>query len=102
MLKALFNGNATLANPVQADQTGSALVAVGDTLTVNGELNKLCSNISIGRNAAGVHYITDYSNCITMGEQVAISILLDTLAASDVSGQLTLEKFDGTTVTLNA
>ena len=102
VLKALFNGNATLANPVQANQSGTALVAVGDTLTVNGELNKLCSNISIGRNAAGVHYITDYSNCITLGEQVAVSILLDTLAASDVSGQLTLEKFDGTTVTLSA
>ncbi|PXF39399.1 Vanadium-dependent bromoperoxidase [Gracilariopsis chorda] len=34
-------------------------------LTVEGELNKVCSNISIGRNWAGVHYFTDYRESIT-------------------------------------
>lgn len=29
-------------------------------LTVEGELNKLAANISIGRNWAGVHYFSDY------------------------------------------
>ena len=35
-------------------------------LTVEGELNKLASNISIGRNWAGVHYFTDYYESLLM------------------------------------
>lgn len=44
-------------------------------LTVEGELNKLASNISIGRNWAGVHYFTDYYESLLMGEEIAIGIL---------------------------
>lgn len=46
-----------------------------DEITVHGELNKLASNIAIGRNAGGVHYRTDYTASLTLGEEVAISIL---------------------------
>jgi membrane-associated phospholipid phosphatase len=102
VLKALFDGQSQVINTVEADQTGSALNVINGNFTVNGELNKLCSNISIGRNAAGVHYITDYIDCITIGEEVGISILLDALAASEVFGELTLERFDGSVVTLTA
>jgi hypothetical protein len=45
------------------------------TLTVEGELNKLAANISIGRDWAGVHYFTDYWESLLMGEQIAIGIL---------------------------
>lgn len=100
VLKALFDGQSQVLNTVEANQDGSALNPIAGNFTVNGELNKLCSNISIGRNGAGVHYITDYSQCIGLGEAVAISILNDAIAASEVFGQLTLEKFDGSTVTL--
>ena len=44
-------------------------------LTVEGELNKLAANISIGRDWAGVHYFTDYWESLLMGEQIAIGIL---------------------------
>ena len=44
-------------------------------ITVHGELNKLASNIAIGRNAGGVHYRTDYKASLTLGEEVSISIL---------------------------
>jgi len=44
-------------------------------LTVEGELNKLAANISIGRNIGGVHYYTDYSESLKMGEQIAHNIL---------------------------
>jgi hypothetical protein len=44
-------------------------------ISVHGELNKLASNIAIGRNAGGVHYRTDYTASLTLGEEVAISIL---------------------------
>ena len=44
-------------------------------LTLEGELNKLAANISIGRNMAGVHYFTDYFDSVRMGEEIAIGIL---------------------------
>ncbi|MEM6484028.1 MAG: bromoperoxidase [Pseudomonadota bacterium] len=44
-------------------------------LTLEGELNKLAANISIGRNMAGVHYFSDYYDSVRMGEEIAIGIL---------------------------
>ena len=44
-------------------------------LTLEGELNKLAANISIGRNMAGVHYFTDYYDSLRMGEKIALGIL---------------------------
>jgi hypothetical protein len=44
---------------------------------VGNELNKLASNIALGRNMAGVHYRSDYVDSLKLGEQVAISILED-------------------------
>ncbi|MEM9740714.1 MAG: vanadium-dependent haloperoxidase [Pseudomonadota bacterium] len=44
-------------------------------LSVGHELNKLASNISIGRNMAGVHYYSDYIHSMIMGEEIAIGIL---------------------------
>ncbi|MEO0959297.1 MAG: vanadium-dependent haloperoxidase [Pseudomonadota bacterium] len=44
-------------------------------LTLEGELNKLAANISIGRNMAGVHYYSDYYDSLRMGEEISIGIL---------------------------
>ncbi|MEM7770733.1 MAG: vanadium-dependent haloperoxidase [Cyanobacteria bacterium P01_A01_bin.37] len=44
-------------------------------LTLEGELNKLAANISIGRDMAGVHYYSDYYDSLRMGEQIALEIL---------------------------
>ncbi len=44
-------------------------------LTLEGELNKLAANISIGRNMAGVHYFSDYYDSLRMGEEIAIALL---------------------------
>jgi hypothetical protein len=57
--------------------TGSSLVeTTGQTfLTLEGELNKLAANISIGRNMAGVHYFSDYYDSLRMGEKIAIGML---------------------------
>lgn len=56
---------------------GSTLVDVAPTcpLTLEGELNKLAANISIGRNMAGVHYYSDYYDSLRMGEEIAIGML---------------------------
>ncbi|NEP74934.1 MAG: vanadium-dependent haloperoxidase [Okeania sp. SIO2G4] len=48
---------------------------ISEALTLEGELNKLAANISIGRNMAGVHYFTDYYDSVRMGEEIAIGIL---------------------------
>ncbi|MEL6709424.1 MAG: bromoperoxidase [Pseudomonadota bacterium] len=55
----------------------SELVAVpiDCPLILEGELNKLAANISIGRNMAGVHYFTDYYDSVRMGEEIAIGML---------------------------
>ena len=76
--------------------------AVVDTLTVNHELNKLASNIATARNMAGVHYRSDGDEGVLLGEKVAIQYLKDvgSLVKSKTFAGFTLEKFDGTTVTI--
>ena len=67
-------------------------------LTVEGELNKLASNISIGRDWAGVHYFTDYYESILMGEEIAIGILEEQKLTFGENFSMTLAKFDGTSI----
>lgn len=66
-------------------------------LTVEGELNKLASNISIGRNWAGVHYFTDYYESILMGEKIALGILEEQKLTYQENFSMTVPLFDGTT-----
>lgn len=79
VLKAWFDENAPITNPVVASDDGLSLVPYtgGDAgrLTVGGELNKVAANIAIGRNMAGVHWRSDYFDSIRLGERVAICIL---------------------------
>ncbi len=67
-------------------------------LTIEGELNKLASNISIGRNWAGVHYFTDYYESILMGEQIAIAILEEQKLMFGENFSFTLPMFGGDTI----
>jgi len=46
-------------------------------MTVGGELDKLASNIALGRNFGGVHYRQDGDEGILLGENVAIKYLQD-------------------------
>ena len=79
-------------------EDGASLVTipvVGGRLTVEGELNKLASNISIGRNWAGVHYFSDYIESLRMGEQIAIGILEEQKLTYGESFSMTVPLFDG-------
>lgn len=67
-------------------------------LTVEGELNKLASNISIGRNWAGVHYFTDYYESLLMGEEIAIGILEEQKLMFNENFSMTIPKFNGETI----
>lgn len=67
-------------------------------LTVEGELNKLASNISIGRNWAGVHYFSDYYESLLMGEEIAIGILEEQKLMFGENFSMSLPKFCGDTI----
>ncbi len=102
ILKAFFNEDYEIQNPVEASADGSTLDPwTGAPLTLGNEINKLANNISIGRDAAGVHYRTDGVDGLTGGEQQAIGILQDYSRTynEDFDG-FTFTRFDGTQVTI--
>ncbi|MEO1376430.1 MAG: vanadium-dependent haloperoxidase [Cyanobacteria bacterium J06635_10] len=72
-------------------------------LTLEGELNKLAANISIGRNMAGVHYFSDYYDSLRMGEEIAIGILQEqALTYPTDPFVLSVPTFDGHVVRIGA
>jgi membrane-associated phospholipid phosphatase len=101
VLKAWFDESHVLENPVVPDSSGQVLVPYSGTenLTVGGELNKLASNVALGRNTAGVHWRSDATESLLLGEAVAISILKDQKGCyNEQFNGFTVTKFDGTTV----
>jgi hypothetical protein len=70
-------------------------------LTIQGELDKLAANISIGRNMAGVHYYSDYYDSLRMGERIAVSILLEQAPSYGDAVESTFKSFDGDLVTIS-
>ena len=50
---------------------------VSDKLTIEGELNKLASNVAMGRSMGGVHWRSDNTRSLILGEAIAAQILAD-------------------------
>ncbi|HEX8702097.1 MAG TPA: vanadium-dependent haloperoxidase [Myxococcaceae bacterium] len=103
LLKAFFDEKAPIENPVLSSADGTFLTpytgADASQLTVGGELNKLAGNLALFRNAAGVHWRSDYTESLPLGEKVTIGLLQEmslTFNEDDAFFQFT--KFDGTTV----
>ena len=69
-------------------------------LTVGGELNKLASNISLGRNIAGVHWRSDHEESLKLGEAVGIQLLRETVLTYNERVSFRVTRFDGTQVVL--
>lgn len=113
IMKAQFNEDFEITDPFDPNGTSTpgkpynpALIASADgtklipytgagsdkPLVVWQELNKLAANIAINRNFAGVHYRTDYTASVRMGEQVALGLLQEQAANfnEDQFFQLTL------------
>lgn len=109
ILKAWFKETTRLVDigldPVQPTDDGLNLVPytgsdAGD-LTVGGELNKIGANVGLGRNTAGVHWRSDATESLKLGEAIAIGILKDQRACyNEVFNGFSLTKFDGTTITV--
>src|SRR5262245_19207769 len=78
ILKAFFDTDYVLPRPVEATADGLALEPWrGARLALGNEIDKLASNIALGRDAAGVHYRSDSINGLGVGEQQAIGLLRD-------------------------
>lgn len=100
ILKAFFNESFEIPNLVVASSDGLKLCSYcGEPLTVGGELNKLASNIALGRDTAGFHYRSDGQEGMELGQTVAIGVLQDyrNAYAEKFSG-FSFTKFDGTKV----
>jgi len=84
----------------QTNGTALDVIETTEPLTLEGELNKLAANISIGRNWGGVHFYTDYSESLLLGEKIAIALLEEqAITYNPVEGfYLRLPKFDGTII----
>jgi hypothetical protein len=105
ILKALFDEHYVIPNPIVPTTDGLALVPYtgpdAGSLTVGGELTKLAANVAFGRNIAGVHWRSDGTESLKLGEEVAISLLQDQRKTynEDFHG-FTFTKFDGTVITI--
>lgn len=107
ILKAWFDEDHVIRKPVVSNAQGTDLEKYAgphaDDLTVGGELNKVAANIAIGRNMAGVHWRTDYTAAVKLGEDLAICLLKQQSkdynersgSTFDMPHSLTLTRFDG-------
>jgi hypothetical protein len=104
-LKAFFNETFVIPKPVVSSDDGLTLLDYtgpdAGQITVGGELNKLASNVALGRDMAGVHWRSDALQALLLGEAVTISILQDQRATyNEPFTGFTFTKFDGTTTTV--
>ena len=75
--------------------------ADSNTLDINGELNKLCFNVSFGHGIhAGIHFRSSTYWSILLGEQVALSVLRDRARSYNEPFTINIRKFDGTIATI--
>jgi hypothetical protein len=103
ILKAFFDESRVIANPVQPDPADPTRLVPynGPPLTVGGELNKLAVNFGFGRNWAGIHWRSDASASMALGEEVAIGMLRDERATlREPFDGFSFTRFDGSRVTI--
>lgn len=102
VLKAFFDENAVIPDPRVPTPDGSALEPYrGKSLTVGHELDKLASNLGLGRNFSGIHWRSDLDAGLVLGEEVAIEVLRQfALTGNELFSGFSLRRFNGTRVTL--
>lgn len=112
VLKAFFDERWRFPLAVCPDEThrGARLAevrALRSTLTLRGEVDKLASNMALGRCWAGIHYRSDVSAGWLLGERVAVRLLGDVLArhpdaARDPTRRFEFHLRDGTRTVVRA
>ena len=106
LLKFFFDGNYVIPNPMVPTSDGLSLVPYtgpdAGEITVNGELNKLASNVTFGHGIhAGIHWRSDSDSSLRLGEAFAISVLQDRARSYNEKFSVSFTKFDGTTATIS-
>src|SRR5262249_28898954 len=101
ILKAFFDDSFVLPGPVVASADGTTVLPYTEqSLIARDELNKLASNIATGRNAAGLHWRSDFTEGLLLGELVAIGLLEEQKGCYNQDVTMTLRRFDGSTITI--
>ena len=101
LLKAFFDEDAPFPNPVQPDPNNPTKLIpyTGPALTIGGELNKLATNIGMGRNWAGIHWRSDTAASLPLAEDIAIAMLRDErLTFREPFDGFSFTRFDGSRV----
>jgi hypothetical protein len=90
-----------MTGTVVPDSTGSTLIPTPMPLTAGNEIDKLASNVAIGRVTCGVHWRSDSIQGMKLGEHCAVRVLQDMRRTWNESFVgFSFKKFDGTTVTI--
>jgi hypothetical protein len=100
ILKAFFDEN-FMIDAFEPSLDGSTLIPLGYKLRLGDELDKLASNMGILRNAAGIHYRSDYTESLVLGEQVAIDMLQDHINRYVRNTTFNFHRFNGQEVTIS-
>lgn len=113
LLKFFFNGAQKIRPLLQnagrdifepsADGLSLNTYAGGDAnaMDINGELNKLAYNVTIGHGIhGGIHFRSSSYWSMLLGEQVAISVLQDKARSYNEPFSISIKKFDGSTATI--
>jgi len=70
-------------------------------MTVGSELNKLASNVGVGRDMAGVHWHSDYYQSLFLGQSVAIAMLREIVNTfNETGGSFQFTDFLGNPITI--
>jgi hypothetical protein len=100
ILKAWFDESFIILDSKVPDKNGNKLIDYTgpdkNKLTVGGELNKVASNIALGRDWAGVHWRSDGTEGLKLGESIAIGILEEQKNTYNEDFYFSFTKFDGT------
>jgi hypothetical protein len=104
-LKAFFDESFVIPKPMVASDDGQSLLPYmgsdAEQITVGGELNKLANNVALGRDMAGVHWRSDATQALLLGEKVTISILRDQRHTyNETFNGFTFTRFDGVPITV--
>jgi hypothetical protein len=106
VLKAWYDESIPFPDAVQPNADGSELIPYtpgkdGPPLTLGGELNKLVSNITFGRNILGVHYRVDSEEGNRVGEECMLRVLAEQKATfPEPFTTFSLTRFNGQPLTL--
>ncbi|MBW8637001.1 hypothetical protein K1W69_07355 [Hoeflea sp. WL0058] len=109
VLKAVFDMNVAYTRATGAKYkyapgalSGERLEVAGNIfgITLEGELNKLASNIAIGDRFAGAHFHSDCYESLRLGECLAVGIVQEQLLEYGVAMSMSFTGFDGERITI--